>query len=105
MQLCHGTSGNIYMILYLYSHTLNPKFKYYAYEMHKLALDNPLLTDPEHMVSYDCLGVYSAFVDSVSSSIGTYSDFLAHIEDPENMSMMGWGFMNHKRGNTQTNIV
>jgi hypothetical protein len=91
MQLCHGTSSNIYMILYLYNITQNPKWKYYAYEMHKFALDTPTLTDPDQLVSYDCMGYYSAFVDSVSAAIGTYADFLANVDTPEKMWMFGWG--------------
>lgn len=91
MSLCHGTSSNIYMILYLYQVTLDPKYLYYAYEMHKFALMTPELTDPSSLLSYDCLGSYSAFVDSVAGAIGTYADFLYNIETPENMWMFGWG--------------
>ena len=48
--------------------------------MHKFALDTPTLTDPSKMVSYDCLGAYSAFIDTPVAAIGTYSDFLAHYD-------------------------
>jgi hypothetical protein len=82
MGLCHGTTSNIYMILYHYETTLDSKWARYAYEMHKVALDTPTLTDPDHMVSYDCTGNYDAFIDSVASAIGGYSDFLANLEKP-----------------------
>jgi len=59
--------------------------------MHKVALDTPTLTDPDHMVSYDCTGNYDTFIDSVASAIGGYSDFLANLAHPEDMGMLGWG--------------
>jgi hypothetical protein len=43
------------------------------------------------MMSYDCVDGYSAYIDTVGSSLGTYSDFLANLHAPENMSMLGWG--------------
>ena len=46
MGLCHGTSSNVYMIMYLYSVTKDPKYMYYAIEMLKFALDINTLTDP-----------------------------------------------------------
>ena len=80
MGLCHGTSSNIYMILYLFAATKNPKYKYFAIEMHKFALDTPTLTDPEQMVSYDCTGSYSSFIDTAASAFATYSDMLTYID-------------------------
>lgn len=44
--LCHGTSSNIYMLMHLYTLTGNAKYKYYAFEMFKFALDTAKLTDP-----------------------------------------------------------
>eukprot|EP00347_Sterkiella_histriomuscorum_P003864 403362648 len=104
MGLCHGTSSNIYMLLYLAAMTQNLKYKYYAIEMHKFALDTPTLTDPEQMVSYDCTGQYSSFIDSAASSIATYSDMLAYFDDSsfatlEKMWMIGWGKISHKTDN------
>ncbi|CDW85390.1 lanc-like protein 2 [Stylonychia lemnae] len=100
MGLCHGTSSNIYMILYLYSITKDPKYKYFAIEMHKFALDTPTLTDPEKMMSWDCVGQYSSFIDTAASAIATYSDMLTYIDgQEENMWMIGWGKISHKTEN------
>lgn len=96
MGLCHGTSSNVYMIFYLYGVTKNPKYKYYGLEMHKFALEIPTLTDPEKMLSYDCLGQYSSFIDSAASSIATYSDLITYIDGREDqMWMIGWGKLSH----------
>ena len=83
MGLCHGTSSNIYVLMNLYSITKNPKYKYYAAEMFKFALDTPTLTNPTHMVSYDCLGYYSAFIDTPAASIGFFSDMLTYLDGKE----------------------
>lgn len=92
MGLCHGTSSNIYMIAQLYALTIDPKLKYYITEMHKFALNTPALTDPETLVSYDCIGQYVAFHDTFTSTISTYSDFLANVNgDLGKMSMLGFG--------------
>lgn len=61
-------------------------------EMHKFALNTPQLTDPELLENYDCIGLYAAFHDSPASIIGTYSDFLAHVDgDLGQMWMLGFG--------------
>ena len=60
--------------------------------MHKFSLDTPLLTDPDKFVNYDCIGQYSSFHDTPSSSIAYFSDFLAHVDDNlGNMWMLGFG--------------
>ena len=100
MGLCHGTTSNIYMILSLFIITKDPKYKYQAVEMLKFALDIPTLTDPEKMVSYDCLGKYSSFIDSAASSLGIFSDFITYIDGKEDqMWMTGWGKVSHKSEN------
>lgn len=69
--------------------------------MHKFALDTPTLTDPAHMVSYDCLGSYSSFIDTAAASIGTYSDMLTYFDrNPEDMWMIGWGKVSHHSENS-----
>jgi len=37
----HGTMGNLYMLLTYYQYTLDEKYLYYFYEMHKFVLDTP----------------------------------------------------------------
>lgn len=92
MGLCHGTASNVYLIAQLYAVTKSPKLKYYIVEMHKFALDTPTLTDPLRYENYDCIGQYAAFHDTPTSSISTYSDFLAHIDgDLGSMWMLGFG--------------
>jgi hypothetical protein len=92
MGLCHGTASNVYMIALLYELTHEPKLKYYITEMYKFSLDTPALTDPDHFLNYDCIGVYSSFHDTPSSSIATFSDFLTNVDgDLGNMWMLGFG--------------
>ncbi len=80
------------MLMSLYTITSNPKYKYYAFEMFKFALDTPTLSDPSHMVSYDCLGEYSAFIDSKAAGIGFFSDMLELADKGKDaeMWMIGW---------------
>jgi len=60
--------------------------------MHKFALDTPLLSDPDQLVNYDCLGMYAAFHDTATSTIATYSDFLTWVDvDLGKMWMLGFG--------------
>ena len=92
MSLCHGTSANMYMIHYLYSITNNPKYLYYVQQMLILTLNTPTLSDPSLMVSYDCLGSHSAFVDSAAAAIGTFADLLGELDGTgEGVWMLGWG--------------
>lgn len=93
MGLCHGTSSNIYMIAYLYTTTHIPKYKYYVNEMLKFSLDTPTLTDPEQFLNYDCIGTYSSFHDTPSSSLAFLSDLQTHLleDDLEDVWMLGFG--------------
>jgi len=93
MGLCHGTASNLYMLGELYTLTRDPKLKYYMTEMLKFALDTPKLTSPSEYVNYDCIGGYSSFHDTPSSSIGFLSDFLHNIryDTLERVWMLGFG--------------
>lgn len=93
------------MIMYLYDVTRNPKYQYYTYEMHKYAIDKPQLTQRSKMVSYDCLGSNSAFLDTSATLIGVYADWLAHSNQIENMSMLGWGKMTYKSKGHQNSQI
>ncbi len=93
MGLCHGTASNIYMLAELYTLTRDPKIKYYITEMLKFGLDTPKLTKPSEYVNYDCIGTYSSFHDTPSSSIAFFSDFLTNIkyDTLEKVWMLGFG--------------
>ncbi|KAH3758960.1 glutathione S-transferase LANCL1 [Pelomyxa schiedti] len=90
MCLCHGTSGNVYMLLDLYAHTKDPQWLYNANTLLMFALDTPELTSWSTMVAWDCVP-YSVFVDSVVAAMATFADFLTNIDAPENSSMPAWG--------------
>ena len=56
------------------------------------------------MLSFDCLGQYSSFLDSAASAIATYSDMLTYFDETEGkeigqMWMIGWGNISHKTQN------
>mmetsp|Transcript_8749 Transcript_8749/g.6483 ORF Transcript_8749/g.6483 Transcript_8749/m.6483 type:complete len:155 (+) Transcript_8749:915-1379(+) len=92
LQFCHGSMANLYMILTLYQQTLDEKYLYYFYELHKVVLDTPQLTDINSMKSYDCYP-YSMFVSSIGSGISAYADFIGHFGKEEgvlDMNMAGW---------------
>mmetsp|Transcript_18395 Transcript_18395/g.17504 ORF Transcript_18395/g.17504 Transcript_18395/m.17504 type:complete len:155 (-) Transcript_18395:51-515(-) len=92
LQLGHGTYGNFYLILTLYQQTCDPKYLYYFYELHKIALDTPTLSDVDQMMAYDCVD-YSIFLSSVGSAISAYGDFLANFKKDRgmmNLRMAGW---------------
>lgn len=92
MGLCHGTASNIYMLIDVYRATKDPKWRYYITEIFKFSLDTPLLTDPEKFVNYDCIGTYSSFYDTPSSSIAIFADFLTNFDgDLGKMWMLGFG--------------
>jgi hypothetical protein len=99
MGLCHGTASNIYMIAQLYKATKNPKYKYYVAELLKFSLDTPTLTNPEAYLNYDCVGTYSSFHDTPSSSIAFLSDFQTHLldDDLEEVWMLGFGDVSEKK--------
>jgi len=89
MQFCHGTGGNIYMVLDFYKNTGDVRALQYAISMILTSVDTPQLSDPKQWESYDCLpsGMF------VSSSIGMvllYSDIIRNANNLANVQMVSF---------------
>eukprot|EP01124_Arcella_intermedia_P011529 TRINITY_DN1791_c0_g2_i1.p1 TRINITY_DN1791_c0_g2~~TRINITY_DN1791_c0_g2_i1.p1 ORF type:complete len:227 (-),score=44.99 TRINITY_DN1791_c0_g2_i1:31-711(-) len=75
LMLCHGVSGNTYMLLYMYEKTLDPKYLYRAIKFQEFTLASPMMVDPSVMRDTPP-SPYMFFDGSYCGAVVLWSDML-----------------------------
>jgi len=75
LMLCHGVSGNTYMLLHMYTQTKDLTYLYRAIKFQEYTLSHPILVDPNQM-RQPTPSPYILWGGSYASAVVLWSDFL-----------------------------